>query len=343
MTENIGPTGLSIYCYTKNCVYESGWNDVTLLARGLVVDTKREVVVATPFPKFFNAFEKPQSIPDLPFEVFDKLDGSLIILFCWGTWQATTKGTFDTHQAKQASRLITDVSRLDKRLTYLLEYVGPENRIVIDYPEPKLYLLSAYDDDGYEIFYDELCMIAEHQGWEIARRQHFDSFADVLVRAKQLPATHEGHVARFENGLRLKIKGDEYCRIHSMISGVTPLGLWEMLRAGDDLGAMRGQIPEEFWAEFDQIERLLWERYMEKFDRIKQIAESLADLSDKELGLRLTEFPEDIRGFIFPYRRAGGDPNSHKIRETILKDIRPVSNYLAGYTPSHALESSEDH
>ena len=37
-------------------------------------------VVATPFPKFFNAGEKRGDIPALSFEAFEKLDGSLIVI-----------------------------------------------------------------------------------------------------------------------------------------------------------------------------------------------------------------------------------------------------------------------
>jgi hypothetical protein len=52
--------------------------------------TKR--IVATPFPKFFNAGEHNGTIPALPFEVFEKVDGSLGILYHFdGAWGASTK------------------------------------------------------------------------------------------------------------------------------------------------------------------------------------------------------------------------------------------------------------
>ena len=45
-------TSRSLYCYTSRCVYEAAWSDVTVLARGLVVDRQAGRLVATPFPKF---------------------------------------------------------------------------------------------------------------------------------------------------------------------------------------------------------------------------------------------------------------------------------------------------
>jgi hypothetical protein len=57
------PDGLRLYCYSSSCVYGGQWNDATLIARGLVLDVDKQAVVATPFPKFFNAFERGESIP----------------------------------------------------------------------------------------------------------------------------------------------------------------------------------------------------------------------------------------------------------------------------------------
>src|SRR5438477_616996 len=52
--EQTGSDGLSLFCYSQSCVFDGQWNDVTLIARGLILDMKQETVVATPFPKFFN-------------------------------------------------------------------------------------------------------------------------------------------------------------------------------------------------------------------------------------------------------------------------------------------------
>ena len=68
---------LTLYCYTDQCVYNCMWNDVTKLARGLILSDEN-AIIARPFEKFFNAGELGIAIPDLPFETYEKLDGSLI-------------------------------------------------------------------------------------------------------------------------------------------------------------------------------------------------------------------------------------------------------------------------
>src|ERR1700733_5119468 len=120
------PAGRRLYIYTHRCVYENGWDDFSLLARGLILHPATKRVIATPFPKFFNAGERNGSTPALPFEVFEKVDGSLGILHYFdGSWRASTKGAFDSPQARWVeSRLAgRDLSALVPGTTYLVEAV----------------------------------------------------------------------------------------------------------------------------------------------------------------------------------------------------------------------------
>ena len=45
---------LAIFKYSLNCVFERNWNKFTMMSRGLILDLKEEMVVATPFVKFWN-------------------------------------------------------------------------------------------------------------------------------------------------------------------------------------------------------------------------------------------------------------------------------------------------
>jgi RNA ligase len=333
-------TGRSLWCYTTRCVYEGSWNAFTLLARGLVLHEHTQQVVATPFPKFFNLGERGQVIPELPFEVFEKLDGSLIIIhFHEGRWRAATKGAFDSPQAIWAETRLAqqDLSALQPGTTYLAEAIYPENRIVIAYAEPALVLLAAYEESGLELVTASLQTVAAWLGWRLAERYYYDSFTDLIAKAQQLPASREGFVLRFDNGLRLKVKGAEYRRVHALISHCTPLALWEAWAAGDDLNAIRRELPEEFWSDFDSIVALLQQAMVALTMRIAQAVADVANMNDKELGLRLGEQPEAIRSFLFPWRKSGGNLTG-KNREALFRAIRPTGNILAGYTPSYAMK-----
>jgi len=333
------PAGRRLYIYTNRCVYHDGWDQFSLLARGLIVHPATKRVLATPFPKFFNAGERGIPIPALPFEVFEKVDGSLGILYHFdGAWRASTKGAFDSRQARwMESRLAAqDLSALVPGTTYLIEAVYPENRIVVRYETAELVLLAAYREDGSEMNADDLGEVAARLGWRIAKRHAFASFVELVEHARLLPKTEEGFVIRFSDGLRLKVKGSEYQRIHALISRCTPLALWEALSAGDDLDAIRRDLPEEFWGDFDSIRSVFAARVDGITAKIAATAARLATATDKEVGLQLQSLDAEVRPLIFNWRKAGGQLDDRS-RAILLRMIRPTNNELAGYVPSYAM------
>jgi RNA ligase len=123
-----------------------------------------------------------------------------------------------------------------------------ENRIVVDYDYEALVLLGAYDEDGVELDQTRLAEVAAAAGMRTARSHACGSMGELIATTRALGLDLEGFVVRFENGLRLKLKGEEYCRVHRVMSGCTPLALWESMVAGGDLDAMRRDLPEEMLA-----------------------------------------------------------------------------------------------
>lgn len=338
-------TGLVLYCYTQRCVYDHGWDAFTLVARGLIVCPYRCTVIATPFPKFFNLGERHAVVPDLSFEAFEKLDGSLIIAFHHdGRWRTATKGAFDSSQAvwAQARLDAMDTSALVPGTTYLFEAIYPENVIVVRYPDAGLSLLAAYDASGRELAYWELVDVTAGTGFRLTWRHTFASLAEMVSTATDLPRDREGFVIRFADGTRVKVKGNAYKSIHGLISRCTPLAVWDVMAAGGDLEEMRRDLPEEFWTDFDQIAVVLQARYLKLVSGVSLAADLAAGLSDKELGLRLSEVPDPIRPFLFPFRKATTDESREKLRLAMLRTIRPNGNLLDGYVPSYAISNALD-
>src|ERR1044072_8438282 len=97
---------LDMYTYTQACVYGGHWNETTRRARGLILERGTGDVVAWPFPKFFNYADHVNGtanvgpLPSGPFEVSDKIDGTLGILFPYADrWHVCTKGSFVSDKA----------------------------------------------------------------------------------------------------------------------------------------------------------------------------------------------------------------------------------------------------
>jgi RNA ligase len=263
---------LSIYTYTEACTYAEHWTTATRLCRGLIVDDSTGEIVAWPFPKFFNYHDhangKPYAphLPNEPFDVYDKVDGSLGIVFHYrGRWHVATKGSFESDQAKWARRWIEDRDAgafLVPGWTYLTEITYPENRIVVRHDGPgTLTLLGAHDNDGTEIPLDRARDSWELTGGGIVLPYPTDSLAAVvqaaadsrdLVTGEPLPGNEaEGWVVRFASGLRVKVKTADYVRLHGVLSRTSPRTIWEALTAGNDPAQLLDTVPDEFrdWVE----------------------------------------------------------------------------------------------
>jgi len=115
---------LTIWNYTEKVQYEGLWDEITLQTRGLVTDDEGNVV-ARPFKKFFN-LEEGKFEPTEKFEVWEKMDGSLLIVFWYeGKWIVATRGSFTSDQAIKGIELLkkynTDI--MFRHLTYCFEII----------------------------------------------------------------------------------------------------------------------------------------------------------------------------------------------------------------------------
>lgn len=248
---------LSILNYSAKTQYEWRWNDETKACRGLIVDDDWNVI-ARPFPKFFSVEQLNYQVPAEPFQAFEKLDGSLgILYFVDGEPRIATRGSFTSPQAIRATEILHSYYgfvSLNPDLTYLFEIIYPENRIVIDYGRVEdLVLLAIIEtQSGRELPLHEI-------GFPIAKRYLGIQDFDQLM--KQQDDSREGFVVLFESGTRVKIKFDEYKRLHKLLTGVSPKTIWEVLSSGGDLSPVIERVPDEFHQWVRETENDLREKF----------------------------------------------------------------------------------
>jgi len=237
---------LYIYNYAAKTQYEGAWNEITLQCRGLILDAYGNPV-ARPFPKFFNLGERPDEVlPDETFEVQDKLDGSLGILYRLdGKPYIASRGSFTSEQAQEATRLLHEkyaasIPLLQEGLTYLFEIIYPENRIVVNYgTERALHLLAVIETaTGRELEPEDI-------GFPLVEKFH--GIYDISKLKERSTENREGFVVRFRNGFRVKVKFGEYLRLHRIVTGISNLSIWEMLRDGVPQDDLLEQVPDEFY------------------------------------------------------------------------------------------------
>lgn len=251
--------------YTRSTMYSRDWDFCSLNARGIVYDINTGDVVARPFRKFFNHNELfadgketslnrnissvPTFKPDLSghFRAMDKIDGSLIIVFYDNEtkqWEFKTAGWFDTPYAIWAKNWANehiDFSYMDIGVTYCFEVVAKEFLHPISYDTEELFLLGAVDlVTGVERPIEYLQKIAPMMHVRIPDIIYFNTLDDAIAYAKALPETKEGIVVTYDNGTKLKVKGDAFLERQAFFHDLTPKHLIELF----DVNAM--SIPQQY-------------------------------------------------------------------------------------------------
>lgn len=303
----VHPTlSLTILNYTEKAQWERAWNDVTRQCRGLIVDADK-FVVARPFPKFFNYGEHPEGSLDLnaPGIVTDKMDGSLGIMYPSPLHRSgfaiATRGSFTSDQALFATQLLNDryadwACAQSTTRTPLFEIIYPENRIVLDYGNMRdlVWLDTICIRDGQSFFQGD---------WpgEMAAAMQAATLREALALPPRKNA--EGVVVSMHDGLRVKIKQEDYVALHRLITGMNARVVWERLGAGDTISGICEGLPEEFWPWVNEVGNELihaaWWLVNETYDVFDRIVACLPeDYTRKDFALAAQQSGHRARLFM---------------------------------------------
>jgi hypothetical protein len=249
---------LTIWNYTEKVQYEGLWDEITTMCRGLVTDDKG--IVARPFRKFFN-IEEGKHTPTSEFEVYEKMDGSLGILFFYkNEWVFASRGSFTSDQALMFKKIFTKkykTSHLYHTSTYLFEIIYPENRIVVNYGDTEdiVMLGEINTETGEELELDYYT----NSIFNVVKK--YDGISDYNTLKGMIENNAEGFVVRFSNGDRMKIKGEEYVRLHKVMTNLSTTAVWEVLSNGESMDELLKDVPDEFYNKIKEYEDELKSRF----------------------------------------------------------------------------------
>lgn len=217
-------------------------------------DGNAMALASLPMNKFFNHGENPFVMNlDLTtiVEVMDKLDGSLIstVRLSDSEFILKSKGSLHSEQARAATKLLNTPKYAELKTfleasmlydyTVNMEYMAPDNRIVIGYMEPTLKVLNVRDNKtGRYIDRDAYLLSAD---FRVAVQPLPENGEEWLQSVYKSQDDIEGFVARLSCGTWFKVKTEKYCALHHTKDSITiPRRLFEACVNGgaDDLRAM---------------------------------------------------------------------------------------------------------
>jgi len=333
--------------YTELTTFDKRWNNETMSARGLILDlteakyNDKIYVLAKPFEKFFNYGENLDYEKEIDFSnivsVMEKMDGSLGISYFFNNEiRFATRGSFTSDQAIKATEIWKEkYSHVDSTwfyasapVTYLVEIVYPENRVVVDYGDKEdlimLGTIYLYGNQGFlDASYQDVKWEAERLGMPIAP-QYTYSLEQMVELKEKIGANEEGWIIRFGDNKRLKIKGDEYMQVHRIKHGMSEKAKFRAWSEGS-LREYIMMLPEEFRPELEEFESrldnvkdMLHVMFTSMFSYMKS---SFPERKDFALHVTSSAVAPEYRKFFFDAFKTGKISES-LIREHIYKNYR---------------------
>lgn len=316
---------LVIWNYTDVVQMKQIWDDITSTTRGLITKAKGDII-ARSFPKFHN-IEQNLHTPSPRFKIYEKLDGSLGILFHHNDdWIICSRGSFTSEQARIAETMLHvkyDISMLDTSLAYSFEIIHPSNRIVVDYGDrSELVFLAAFSVDGVE--HTDTCIdMITRAGFPVAKTYEYEDYSNI----KGLNWNNaEGFVVRFDNGQRVKIKFEDYLALHRVVTNLNALRVWQAFDQGFSLEKAIESVPDEFHGWYSDTYRAFSDRYHDVLTKHERVFDNLLSTAQtrKDFACALNELKDNQVQAKILFRMY----NKQDVHHIISQMVRPQDGTL---------------
>ena len=254
------------------------FNPIVQECRGIILERDTWRVVAYAFRKFGNFGESYVDEIDWESAVVEtKEDGSLIkVYFYDGEWRVGTNGTIFAENAElnagpyknfrqlfdaAAEKCGLDFSRLNRYYTYIFELCSEFNQVVCPQSEMRLIHIGTRNNRTFQEVEADI-------GIPHPQRYALSSLEDCIAMAKTFDFTKEGFVVKDKNYNRIKVKSEDYVRVHRLANNgsMTEERAIELIRANE---------LDEFFTYFPH--------YKEYIGRIKAKIAALSYTIDKDI------------------------------------------------------------
>ena len=264
------------------------------------------------------------------------MDGWLGVLYRHeGRFKVATRGSFHSTGAVWATAFIQkfDLSRLPNEATLCFEIIHPRHQIILNYRgQETLIVLAAFDRfTGQEYPRSVVAEWARQIGLPIVSLLGHLSLTD-LMRTQKEKQEVEGFVIRFAGGRRVKVKTDWYLALAKIMTNLTPIAIWDVMKQGRVPAEYLMTVPEELRPLAEKFKAVLEGQYARTLLEIEEkAAPILAKLGSdrKALGLYVNEHLDELG----PCRRALFlllDGKRERLEKIIMDLIYPLGNRFVG-------------
>jgi len=226
--------------------------------RGITFRGDTKELIALPLHKFWNLNENEYTQLDVIknkkiLRVTEKYDGSLVYFFMLGSrLYCKTKFNSAADQAYWAMNIVecdptlknSIIKLIKNNYTPIFELISPRNQVVIPYTDEKLKYICARSmvDGTYDFNYIEGC--------DLVGEFCLDDVNNIINTVKNFYG-HEGFVVVFDDQDMVKVKNEEYLKLHKIKSNILNENTVARLALDEELDDIKNSL---FSAELDILE-----------------------------------------------------------------------------------------
>lgn len=302
-------------------------------------------LVSLPMEKFFNKDENPLTMGlDFvgPKQIMAKMDGSLISTYSHkGGLRLKSKTSLDSTMAIDAMDWLSMAKHYDFALTLQhlvrsnytvnMEWISPNNRIVIGYPESKLVILNIRNNiSGLYVDYKTIISIYPILKEYWVERVEVPNATEFVQGIYDMQGI-EGYVIQLKSGQHVKVKTLAYVALHHTKDSVnSPRRLFECIlnETADDLRTMFSddEVALKLIAEMQEKVDKLYNHLVSRVEKFYETNKHLErkeyailgqkELTNMEFGLAMSKYcdkPVSYKTFMI-----------NKWKEFGIKDAEPT-------------------
>jgi hypothetical protein len=224
-----------------------------------------------------------------------------------------------------------------RHITPMAEIIHPDTRVVVRYNYRNLVLIAARNrETGADMPYGFLEEMAAETGMPLVERLESRDLDAILRRVAELDDNSEGFVINWD-GYRVKVKGEEYKRLHRLLSGITPATIAESWFEGGAL-EMISAMPEEFREESERALAELDSRTVKLVTAVDAaLASTPANVDQKAFSNWSRQAFPDLQAHMFERRKFAVIPGyTRKVAVETLTTAMAAGKLCAFATPSEA-------
>ncbi|MEA5472239.1 RNA ligase [Spirulina sp. 06S082] len=300
-------------------------------SRGIILDEEKDwEIVSYSYNKFFN-YGEPNAV-EIDWNhatVYDKLDGSLMVLYYYDDqWRVQSSGTPDATGKVNGfpftfAKLFWQVWQelgytLPKETEYCFsfELMTPYNRIVVKQESNQLTLHGVRNVKT--LGEEEPKIWTDRYGWELVKTYPLGSWSEILEASKYLdPMNSEGYVICDRAFRRVKVKSPEYVALSHFRQGFSTRRMLEIIlkHEGDEFLS--------YYPEWTEMYHNIQQKYDDFANKIEAEYNRYKDIpSQKDFALSIKHLP--YSGILFALRSG----KSASIRESLQKTSLPKVEQL---------------